>query len=593
MRMRDIGEVRIQLADGTAPTVSEEFSRTKRTTALGYAALGLVAGVLIAAVLFSSREPDVVADRSVRRATIKLPAGQTQPRALLQPLALSPDGTKLVYVAEDETGPNLYVRHMDSFEVRKLPGTSYPSTPFFSPDGRSIGFFTPSELKTISIDQGSPVTLARVRRGIGGSWGSDDTIVYGDESAGLFEVAVAGGAPERLTEPDFGEAGYSHVWPSHFPGGRRVLFTIWSGGARTSPAVLDLETRTWEAVRIDARGAIALSTGHLLFSNIDRSTSLLAAPVADLATPDGAALPVVEGVQYDTYAGRHFAAVSSNGTLVYAPSTEGQAVLQWLARDGALTPIRGHELGIASPRLSPAGDRVVFLGRRDDIGILDLRRGSVDLLVAAAPEYGNWNPVWAPDGRSVTFSSNRSRGSYNLYEVTPGGDPTELLIKEHGQNFEAWSPDGQLFVFTDYHPERGIDLWVLPRGGEPSKLVATQANKFAPAFSPDGRWIAYVSDQTGRFQVYVREFPDGKSFAVSTEGGAEPRWSADGSELYFRRGDSLYAISVSTESGIEVAAARLILKQPFDRNTYRDRAAYDVAADGRFLVVTNTWNTEF
>ena len=171
MRMRDIGEVRIQLTDGTALTVTEEFSRTNRTTALGYAALGLVAGLLIATALLSSRERDVVVDRSVRRATIKLPAGQTQPRALLQPLALSPDGTKLVYVAEDETGPNLYLRQMDSGEVRKLPGTGYPSTPFFSPDGSSIGFFTMSELKAISIDQGSPVTLARVRRGIGGKLG--------------------------------------------------------------------------------------------------------------------------------------------------------------------------------------------------------------------------------------------------------------------------------------------------------------------------------------------------------------------------------------------------------------------------------------
>ncbi len=138
-----------------------------------------------------------------------------------------------------------------------------------------------------------------------------------------------------------------------------------------------------------------------------------------------------------------------------------------------------------------------------------------------------------------------------------------------------------------------MDLWVLPHGGEPRELVATRANEFAVAFSPDGRWIAYVSDQTGGLQVYVREFPNGESFAVSTAGGAEPQWSADGSELYFRRGESLYALSVSTQSGFELSAARLILKQPFDRNTYRDRAAYDVAGDGRFLVVTNTWNTEF
>jgi len=133
---------------------------------------------------------------------------------------------------------------------------------------------------------------------------------------------------------------------------------------------------------------------------------------------------------------------------------------------------------------------------------------------------------------------------------------------------------------------------ILPRGGELRELVVTQANEFAPALSPDGTWLAYVSDHTGAFQVYMREFPDGESFPVSTDGGEEPRWSADGSELYFRRGESLYAVSVSAESSIDVTAARLILKQPFDRGSYLDRAAYDVASDGRFLVVTNTWNTE-
>ena len=533
-----------------------------------------------------------MADRSVRRATIKLPAGQTQPRALLQPLALSPDGTKLVYVAEDETGPNLYVRQMDSFEVRKLPGTSYPSTPFFSPDGRTIGFFRGSELKTISIDQGSPVTLARVTRGIGGSWGSDDTIVYGDESAGLFKISVAGGPPERLTEPDFGKGGYSHVWPSHLPGGRRVLFTIWRGQTPPSAAVLDLETTTWQPVRAGANGAIVVSPGHALFSDIDRSPSLLAVPVDDLSMPVGAAIPVVEDVQYGTYAGRHFAAVSSTGTLVYARSTEGQAVLQWLARDGALTPIRGHELGIASPRLSPAGDRVAFLGRRGDIWILDLDRNSVDLVVPRTPENNNWNPVWTPDGRSVTFSSRRGRGNWGLWEVTPGSEPIELLSRQYGLAPEVWSPDGRFLIFNELHPERGMDLWALPRDGEPRELVATQANEFAAALSPNGRWMAYVSDHTGGFQVYVREFPDGESFAVSVDGGEEPRWSADGSELFFRRRDGVYAVSVSTGSSLEVSTPRLILKQPFDRNTYGDRAAYDVASDGRFLVVTNTWNTE-
>ena len=289
---------------------------------------------------------------------------------------------------------------------------------------------------------------------------------------------------------------------------------------------------------------------------------------------------------------RHFAAVSANGTLVYAPSTEGQALLQWLDRDGSLTPLRGPEAGLDTPRLSPAGDRVVFQGRSNDIWLLDLDRGLLDLLVPSTLEYGNYNPIWTPDGRSVTFTSNRSGQSWGLYEVTPGGEPTELLVTDFDLDPQGWSPDGQSLVFVEGHVESGQNLRVLRRGGEPRELLATPANEFAAALSPDGRWLAYVSDQSGGLQVYVREFPDGESFAVSTDGGTESRWSADGSELYFRQGGSLFASTVSAQPDSEPSVPRLILEQPFDRSNYQDRAAYDVASDGRFLVVTNTWNTE-
>jgi len=196
--------------------------------------------------------------------------------------------------------------------------------------------------------------------------------------------------------------------------------------------------------------------------------------VDDLSMPVGAAIPVVEDLQFGTYAGRHFAAASSTGTLVYAPSTEGQAVLQWLARDGALTPIRGHDLGIESPRLSPAGDRVAFMGRRGDIWILDLNRNSVDLVVPRTSENNNWGPVWTPDGRSVTFGSRRGRGSWGLWEVTPGSEPIELLSRQYGLGTEAWSPDGRFLIFNELHPERGLDLWALPRDGEPWELVPVE-----------------------------------------------------------------------------------------------------------------------
>jgi Tol biopolymer transport system component len=328
----------------------------------------------------------------------------------------------------------------------------------------------------------------------------------------------------------------------------------------------------------------------MLFNDTERSQSLLAGRFEAPIIPGDTVAPVIDDVLMGTWAGRHFATVSSTGTLVYAPSTRGQEVLQWLDPDGTLTPIRRHDVGIANPRLSPAGDRVAFQG---DLGlwILDLRRGSVDVLVPGSAAAASWNPLWAPDGHAVTIGSQVTGKNWDLYEIAPGGEPVPLLVKEFDQGPESWSPDGRALIFSEYHPERGMDLWILPRGGQPEEFVVTSANESAAVFSPEGRFVAYVSDRTGRFEVYVRAFPEGRSFAVSSDGGEEPQWSPDGNELFFRRGDSLYA--VSTRSGFESSTPRLILTQPFDRNAYRERAAYDVAADGRFLVVTNTWNTEF
>ena len=529
----------------------------------------------------------------VTRLTLPLPEGQRQPRNMSAPLAISPDGTLLAYAARDSTGVHLFLRPLDSFDARKIPDSLHADAPFFSPNGQWVGFVAAGQLRKVSISGGSPLTITRASP-FGASWGLDHNIVFTPTiGSGLFRVPADGGTPEQLTQPDYGENGYAHVWSQHLPGGRHVLFTVWIGLSR----VLDPETREWHAARAGFPGGdMYLYSGHIVYVDELGSGAFLAAPfdLQELAA-SGSAVPVLDDVRYlSTDSARPHIAISQTGTAVYASDEIGEATLMWVDREGLTTPIRRDQRMFAGVRLSPNGETVVFHDEKGNLWTLDIERGAVDPLTRSTALQAS-DPAWNPDGRHVTFSSNIG-DSWDLYEidVAERGEPCPLLIRDFNQFPASWSADGRLLPYFENHPETGTDIWILPRGEEPVPVLTTEANEGAPALSPDGLLLAYVTDESGRLDVFVRTYPEGEVRGVSLEGGEEPQWSRDGRELFYHQGDRLLSVKVTTEPELDVSVPQELFEMPFAQGGGLGGTYYDVSPDGeRFLVVSDRSTTEF
>ena len=398
----------------------------------------------------------------------------------------------------------------------------------------------------------------------------------------------------RLTKPDFGENGYAHMWPQHLPGGRHVLFQMWV----STPKVLDLETLQWHAAREGQPGGDRyLPSGHIVYADSTGSGSLFAAAFDVQAfAAEGDGLPVLDDVRYlaSQSAFPHMA-VSQNGTIVYVANEIGVGELMWVDRDGAEHPIRTDKDVIAGINLSPDGTEAVYSDELGNLWILDIERAASDMLLRASIYQAN-APTWNADGQTVTFGWNR-HGSWDIYEIDVGArdDPRPLLANDRNQWPGQWSANGEVLVYLENQPETGLDVWVLPAQGEAIPVADSPNNEFAPVVSPDGDLIAYVSDQSGQHEVYVQSYPGGETKIASTDGGEEPRWSRAGGELFFTRGYQMLSVTVTANPDLEISAPQPLFEKAFERgstNTYA-RPYYDVAPDGRFLMVSDRPTTEF
>jgi serine/threonine-protein kinase len=495
----------------------------------------------------------------------------------------SPDASRVAYVAVQAGIPRLYLRDLDALDVRPVRESDGADTPFFSPDSRWLGFSTGTKIVKVPVEGGVPQTIVEANEIRGASWGPDGTIVFATGTSGLRRVPAGGGASEQLPGT---EGGFALYWPRILPGGEAVLFTSTAGTPHA--VVLSLKTGQRHDL-IEGTDPQYSPSGHLVFA---RGGTLFAAPF-DLKSLSltGPAISVLEGVMVlSPFAMAQFG-LSAGGALVYAPGSAPRHTLVMVDRRGKAEPLSFGQRGWEEPRLSPDGKRIAVCLREGDpdLWILDLARGTVVRLTFEAGE--DETPAWSPDGRQVTYKGGggggRAPGIYRRFADGTGAEE-RLLESEQHVHAGSWSPDGRILAYTVYHSATSGDIWVSTPGAKEERhpWLQTPFNERAARFSPDGRYLLYVSNESGRDEIYVQPFPGpGGKWQISIAGGTEPVWSRDGREIFYRTGDQMMAARVAPGSAFSVESPRVLFEGKFVP-TRRGEAAYDVSADGqKFLMV--------
>jgi serine/threonine-protein kinase len=606
-RLQHIGDARVEIKEALTAAASDETVVTPGAQPAGWRqalpwSLGtlVVGSVVTGLAVWSVTGPPAPVPR-VARFAIPPPAPETVgvPGSSSM-LAISPDGTKVVYAASGGSPYQLYVRDLGALTATPLQGLDTPVfSPFFSPDGALVGFDDVSDntLKRISIFGGPAVTICSTGAGIvlGASWGEDDTIIFGTNlPSGLWRVPYGGGEPEEITSPDVGQAGVNHAWPHILPGGRAVLFTIQTEGdiENAQIALLDLDTGHQRVLVQGGSHPRYSSTGHIVYG-VSGTLRAVAFDVDRLEVTGLSPVLVLEGVATRASGAVEFD-LASDGSLVYvsgsvAPS--GNNVPVWIDHEGTEVPLDIPERYYASPRLSPDESRlaVTIQGENTDVWVSEVARGALTPLTDHPAI--DTNPVWTPDGERIVFFSRRG-GSSGLFRVSADGTgEVEHLITIDETNVVlpyASSADGSRLVF-EYGSldETGRNIGVLLLDDEPTwePLLDTNADEFSPAISPDGNWVAYASDETGQPEVYAQRFPElGGKVSISAGLGIHPLWAPDSRSVYFVDPDGMQVVPVELDSSLRVGGAEVLF--PVVGYVVAPLRNHDLSPDGqRFLML--------
>jgi len=522
---------------------------------------------------------------------------------LFRDLALTPDGTRLVYVGAN--GASLFVRPFDQLDATPLTGLNAAFGPFVSPDGQWVGVFDGAAapaLKKVAITGGAVVTLGRPDGPTrGASWAADDTIIFAtiNEATGLQRITAAGGEPTVLTRPNRAGGEADHVWPEILPGSQAVVFTITSTTGRLDQAqvaVLDLRTGTQTVLIRGGSDAHYVSSGHLVYA-AEGTLKAVAFDLARLAVV-GSATTVLPQVQTSA-TGAANAVVAANGTMVYVPGGVANGIrnsLVWVDRRGQETAMPAPPRSYVYPRLSPNGSRLAFFisDQELDIWLWDLSRPTLTRVTfdAGLESY----PVWAPNGRQLFFSTERG-GPRNIFAQAADGTgvPARLTESDNAQFPTSVSPDGTRLVFTEMASATAPagDVLQLRLDGRHTvtPLVQTPFSERNGEVSPDGNWLAYEADDSGRYEIYVRPFPDVTRglWQVSTEGGTRPLWARSGQELfYLAPTGALMRVGVGRGPMWGATEPTKLFEGRYGPPAFHTGRTYDVSHDGqRFLMIKN------
>ena len=602
-RLQHIGEARILIEDtlsGAAPAASQRKGRE----GLVWAATAVLASIAIAfAIGFVLRAPK---PPQPMRLSVEIGADGSLYTVFGASAILSPDGTRLALVASGaDQKRRIYVRSLDALQATTLSGTENARNPFFSPDGQWLGFFADGKLKKISVQGGAAVELCAAPDDRGGSWGEDGTIVFTPNiTVALSKVSSAGGTPEPLTTLDTKAGEGTHRWPQILPEGKTVLFT---SNARTNNyedseiVVYSMASGQRKTVQRGGFHARYLPSGHVAYVH---EGTLLAVPF-DLQRLEVTGQPaaILVGVVSAPGSGGAQFSFSETGNLAYVADRSGRqnVSIYWMDRGGKLTPLGRPPGDYSNPTFSPDGKRLALEirdGARRDIWVYEWERDNLRRLTFTGETNGY--PSWTPDGQRIVYSSQEKDGAYNRYTLwwvraDGAGNAQRLAESKSLQYTPSWHPDGKVLAFRQNNADTGWDIMTLHiegdeksgwKPGEPKPFINSTFDDRVPAFSPDGRWLAYVSNEAGPYDVYVRPFPGpGGKWQISTGGGSFPKWSRN-RELFYRTEGSRIMVATYTATG---DIFRLENSQLWSPGQFTDRGdntySFDMHPDGKRFAV--------
>ncbi|MGC2422086.1 MAG: protein kinase, partial [Candidatus Acidiferrales bacterium] len=509
-------------------------------------------------------------------------------------LSLSPDGRKLAFLTQGQVAnaaEQLWVRPLDSLAPDPFQGTETAYLPFWSPDSQYVGFFTDDKLEKVPASGGPPQVLFDANNGGGGTWNRDGVILFSNDGK-LYRVSEAGGTPTLVAAPDASrqEAGFFH--PQFLPDGRHFLLYVRTGASSGYVAAGSLDSPKTERLFECVTSALYALPGYLFYVN---QGTLVAQPFdANGLRLTGPAVPVGTGVGLNPVYAYGYFSVSQGGVLAFQ-TTSSSVISQmtWYNREGVQLGTVGQPGLYTNSALSPDGTRIaVGVGERGtrDIWVYDLKRGTESRLTFGSVD--NFNPLWSADGSRIMFTSSRA-GPRDIYEQPGNGLGNAEPIyesKDQSKNVDDLAADGRYAIYDTAGGSNPTELWVLPLTGERKPFPFVQGSFVAceARFSPNGRYVAYASNETGRYEIYVQTFPDhlGK-WQISTAGGVEPAWRRDGKELFYLSPDNkVMAVEVNTDAANFQAGIPkpLFQAQPIPDFLMRNR--YLVSADGqRFLML--------
>jgi len=609
-RLRDIGDARIEIDEELSRSeVGQVVSTRKPTRAEGGRSkqpgrLLVVLGFLLIAVgvaVVIYLKTTAVNKPAMVRLALEFPPGITPSPGRTTGVVLSPDGSHIAYVAKAGNGPRkLCLRPLGSLENRILEGTENASSPFWASDNRSIGFFSERKLKKVDISGGSVQTICETPSlaGIGGTWSPDGAILFGSLEGPVFRVAAGGGRATPVTKLDPAAGEIGHVTPWFLPDGRHFLFLAVTR-KREKRAIWAASVNDGSRAKVITENSnAAFAAGHIFFC---RDFLLMAQPFDfESRQVTGNSFVVARNVEMNPVSGPAAFTVSDCGTIIYGVKHE-PVELVWLSPEGEVEGVAAPADDYRGYGLSPDGTRLAVVKRDQEGEELNAELLAIETANGRSSRVTHnfvRGAVWSPDGKRIAFASYNYDASADLRVISADGSG-ERIVCEAGGMPTSWSRDGRWLAFCSIRYSSQWDLYAVDLSdGEVIRVLQTPAAEWHGQFSPDGKWMAYVSNESGDREVYVRSFPHGDAkWKISTTGGYGPAWSPNGDRLFYGSDGLLLAVDVTVTGGDFHASSPVALfSLPFDRFSRAGMGlsgggdgpmmgpGISVLRDGRFLV---------